>query len=231
MTEKLERPLMGVRTFRSTQRAEEGLLAGISEWRDYFEPDKPKRAECRAGGAHEPDHSPPDPNCRCGWYAWYSPESTIGGELSTGIMGVVSAWGDVELHERGFRAEYVQIEALVTRYPYTSRLIGGMADKYAVPLIAESEVDDFCRERGEVLEPSEPAVDPAALFVHMQVRISDSFRQLAEDLKPLIEQMNRVGQPDNRAANRKPANFQEAIERKRNKPAFWREAAGGDIHA
>ena len=55
-------------------------------------------------------HSAPDPKCRCGLYAWYGPERLTGfpGFGAELVYGVVLAWGHVEAHADGLRAEYAE---------------------------------------------------------------------------------------------------------------------------
>lgn len=245
----LERPLMGVREFAI---GDDGYLRSPVVDVHPWLPDTVERAECHgnpASARYEREaHDVPGNNCKCGYYAFYSTEAQMehGGGYPDikPLRAVVSAWGDVITHDVGFRAEYMQIEALVVwenqeDYP----LITGsslspaeavqewhqLAERYAVPLLAPSEGDAFCRQHGEVLEAM-PYVDPADVFVQVQARISHSFRMMVKELQSMMERMNRAHEFDNRSSRRKPNNWQEAIEAKRNKPAFWRDVAGGETH-
>jgi hypothetical protein len=58
-------------------------------------------------------HSAPHAGCKCGIYAWYAPHDTA--MLTARVFGVVRASGLVLMGDRGFRAERVQITAIVTR--------------------------------------------------------------------------------------------------------------------
>jgi hypothetical protein len=58
-------------------------------------------------------HHAPHPGCKCGIYAWYAPHDTA--MLTARVFGVVRASGLVLMGDRGFRAERVQITAIVTR--------------------------------------------------------------------------------------------------------------------
>jgi hypothetical protein len=55
-------------------------------------------------------HVAPDPDCRCGLYAWYEPRGLagfgVGGDEL--VYGVVLAWGRVEAHLEGLRAEHAE---------------------------------------------------------------------------------------------------------------------------
>jgi hypothetical protein len=61
----------------------------------------------------EDDHPAPRAGCGCGIYGWYSPSDT--GMVSARVFGVVEASGLVLMGERGFRAQTVNIVAVVTR--------------------------------------------------------------------------------------------------------------------
>jgi hypothetical protein len=63
------------------------------------------------GWLREP-HVSPHPRCRCGIYAYHHPQlSPYVGEFEW-VGGVVSAWGRMEVHRDGLRAEHARIEAL-----------------------------------------------------------------------------------------------------------------------
>jgi hypothetical protein len=61
----------------------------------------------------EPTHPAPARECNCGIYAWYEPEEARA--LGAEVFGVVQASGLVMLGTKGFRAEHVEIAAVVTR--------------------------------------------------------------------------------------------------------------------
>jgi hypothetical protein len=68
-----------------------------------------------SGGTGLP-HAAPDAHCGCGLYALHDPldphlEGSAGPMVF--ISGAVAAWGRLEVHWAGFRAEYAQILALV----------------------------------------------------------------------------------------------------------------------
>lgn len=65
-------------------------------------------------------HRAPIANCGCGLYAYHDPDEIElirfpGGTFP--IAGIVRAWGDMEVHEAGFRAEYAEIVALCLPWP------------------------------------------------------------------------------------------------------------------
>jgi hypothetical protein len=63
------------------------------------------------GWLDEP-HPSPHPRCRCGIYAYHRPgvQSYVG-EWEW-LEGVVTAWGRIEVHADGLRAEHARVEAL-----------------------------------------------------------------------------------------------------------------------
>lgn len=65
-------------------------------------------------------HRAPIANCACGLYAYHDPDNVelvrFPGEAFP-IAGVVRAWGDIEVHHSGFRAEYAEIVALCVPAP------------------------------------------------------------------------------------------------------------------
>src|SRR3954465_746626 len=65
-------------------------------------------AVCHAGRKHRP----PDPGCMCGLYALASPSDRRLHGSDGQIVGAIAAWGDVELHRTGFRAEHAAVVAL-----------------------------------------------------------------------------------------------------------------------
>lgn len=94
-------------------------------------------------------HRAPHHNCNCGLYAFYDASMV----LLHCVRGLVSAWGDVEAHVDGFRAQYARIAALVDD-PGTAP-IHALARVYGVPVITPEQFADdaFIAEFGEVLPP------------------------------------------------------------------------------
>jgi hypothetical protein len=210
---------MGVRQYRVD---DEGYLGSLTGRGSRWEPDKPHKAECDTRGwnargtAHrgpiEP-HSAPDPDCGCGYYAWYSATDDpdpITHALAGYVRAVVSAWGVVDLHETGFRAEWMQAEAFiaskVAHKPIGSWVdLMALAERYAVPLIEEEDAEAFCRERGEVLDSRDMQAEKRVVVA------KSSQKSIAELHKSLLR-------------------MAEAMQASRNQPAFWRNYSGGERH-
>lgn len=138
-------PLIGVREWRLLwrDRAHGTALASLITshvWR------RSEEAYCR----HY--RRAPHPECGCGLYAFYDWKlcNLFGAGLrENGIAGIVSATGDIELHEHGFRAERMKIEALL-QWPDASwwqrRKYKGVAKRYHVPLLSLKEAETFAQE-------------------------------------------------------------------------------------
>ena len=116
------------------------------------------RAECdahRAGRA-------PDPECGCGLYALH-PRAGAEGRLALGspaapdsqvVTGIVEAWGRVELHADGFRAEYARPVALLLVGDWEgsdyAAVVRRLADRYGARVLSlrdPAELAAYCGRR------------------------------------------------------------------------------------
>jgi hypothetical protein len=91
-----------------------------------------------------PSHSAPAPRCSCGYYATYKLEDlyvyrdwTRIIDPPSFVIGTVRAYGSVMLGTIGFRAEYMEIEALARS---RSSLVAEKAAAYGVPMVPSFEV-------------------------------------------------------------------------------------------
>jgi hypothetical protein len=64
---------------------------------------------CAARCREDAHHTPPVSGCGCGIYAVHDPAACI--ERGT-VVGAILAWGRLEVHHEGFRAEYARPVAL-----------------------------------------------------------------------------------------------------------------------
>ena len=105
-------------------------------------------------------HASPHPDCKCGIYAYHRPgtQAYFGEWLWT--EGVVSAWGRIEAHAQGLRAEHARVEALALppeNEPERRRVTRAIAADLRVPLVAREGLEAFA---GEVGAPVPPALLP-----------------------------------------------------------------------
>ncbi len=114
-------------------------------------------ARCKGGGvAHK--GPAPEGTCRCGLYAihpWAIAESSVFGlAVPSGgleVAGVVEAWGVVQVHGEGFRAQYARPTALAlvgdARGSEHGELIARLADEHRAEVIELGGIDglaDHC---------------------------------------------------------------------------------------
>ncbi len=117
-----------------------------------------------------PDHTPPEPACGCGVYAFYSPALAKSGSYWPGLgggpynrvlAGVIGAAGDIELHDHGMKAERATVEAIFTAGADDEEELaiprGEIAAAYGAAVIDAEDFEEFCAERGLVV------IDPAKL--------------------------------------------------------------------
>ena len=113
-------------------------------------------------------HAAPQPDCECGLYAIhpfaFAPDWIFHmGEAA--VIGLVEAWGRIELHPIGFRAERARPKVLFAPAPHlvsTGHLekLRRVAARYRVPLVElplPEHAPEWCRSRG--LGLSESAVE------------------------------------------------------------------------
>jgi hypothetical protein len=162
-----------------------GPIHGLRRWEVRWMPDgslrlaghgstpwepggQPTRAICKLGASHRP-HGSPSPRCSCGLYALH-PHSTSETELGTAalphhlpdeVTGIVAAWGRIELHEGGFRAELARPVALVMygvdRDSDYGRFLAGLASAYGAELLLFTRPRDllgYCRRQNLGLSAS-----------------------------------------------------------------------------
>jgi len=110
-----------------------GSIIGYREWRskdlwlsrigpfsvgpEWNSDGTPTRASCRSDWSH---HAP-DPECECGLYAYHPWISSTDADLrwfhARAVYGFIEAWGRIEVHAQGFRAEYARPVAFIQPSP------------------------------------------------------------------------------------------------------------------
>jgi hypothetical protein len=132
------------------------------------------RAECRRPeflrrpDSPRPSHRAPDPDCECGLHAWYAPNSGYArGAPGSTVHGAVAAWGRIEAHWHGFRAEYAEPMALAyspEESPEQVDRARAIAGELGLPFVALAELEAVALEFGSRvpvdLRPSPPAYVP-----------------------------------------------------------------------
>lgn len=129
----------------ASKEGEDGLEAPFTGVR-WPSGGDPIEARCLASA----DHQPPSAECTCGIYAFHPGEDSAR-ELYWALrqdprnpsavhaIGIVEAWGSLEVHDSGFRAEYARPHALVlferTAQPDYARRIERLADTYHADLV------------------------------------------------------------------------------------------------
>jgi hypothetical protein len=98
-----------------------------------------------------PGHRAPDRGCTCGVYAYYEPDKNFPTVDYRGVIGIVSLWGTIELHEDGMRAEHARVEALALYSRWSTRQIEAvreLARELGVDLVDLDEIEDAARRYG-----------------------------------------------------------------------------------
>ena len=115
------------------------------------------RSLTRGQGWLDEPHASPDPRCQCGIYAYHRPGlRAYYGEWAW-AEGIITAWGRIEVHADGFRAEHARIEALARPdldTPAVRAAIGRIASDLGVPLLDRRDLADAAGAYGGVLPPS-----------------------------------------------------------------------------
>ena len=104
MTAQLSAPAIGYRAFKWDGS---GPLKSVGVEASWTVTRKPQQAKC----LQTPMHSAPQEDCTCGLYAHSTPESVGVG----GVGGVVMGYGNLIIHPDGWRAQTVELVALVAR--------------------------------------------------------------------------------------------------------------------
>lgn len=122
----------------------------------------------------KPCREAPTSKCECGFYALHSPSDFWYGKPATSlwasavspdtdlcISGVIVAWGALEVHHEGFRAQHARIVALAV--PESRRdaiVVRAAATEYGVPCVPVNELPKIASEFGATvpleLRPEKP---------------------------------------------------------------------------
>ena len=135
--------------YRAWHVEEDGLLR---PWTFMALPWQPgaNRAVC----ARDVRHAPPVADCMCGLYALTDPADRRLDFRADQAVGAIAAWGDLEVHRSGFRAEHACVTALALpdRAGFEQReALARAAERYGVPLVAADRLSDEALRHGAPL--------------------------------------------------------------------------------
>jgi hypothetical protein len=130
-------------------------------------------------------HAAPDPGCDCGLYAFHTPvekwaatpvASVSGTALLLGtveiaveqdfVVGAVAAWGRLQVHETGFRAEYAEpvVLAYSPAWTYTNVLaVQRLAALHAIECVP---VDELAEAASRYADPVPKSLRPVRPPIH-----------------------------------------------------------------
>lgn len=143
-------PVIGYRAWRVDRDARLGAWTGRTAWTSGV-----NRARCLAvplGGLRPPRHPAPDPDCMCGLYALNDRGDA---RLALGdVWGAIAAWGSVQVHRTGFRAELACVVALAADEAADAERrwrLEAVARAYGVPLVPAGELEAAALVHGSPL--------------------------------------------------------------------------------
>ena len=139
-------PLIGYRAWHLNKLGElvPWSLSGAGAWLPGV-----NTAVCHAAKSHHP----PAADCMCGLYALASARDRRLHGCDDQIVGAVAAWGDIELHRTGFRAEHAAVVALAEPVDCDYERALRAAARYEVPLVPRNELEFTARAFGQPVDP------------------------------------------------------------------------------
>jgi hypothetical protein len=100
------------------------------------------------------DHDAPANGCTCGIYAWYGP-TPRGASAATAdlVAGAVAAWGQIELHAHGMRAQHAMVVAVALPLSWGGkrRRILAAAGALEVPAVPARELKAAALQHGDLI--------------------------------------------------------------------------------
>ncbi|MGO9973192.1 MAG: hypothetical protein ACLP01_10345 [Solirubrobacteraceae bacterium] len=144
MTERVRGLVVGYRAWRLKGYSLVPLVMSDATWRV-----EDNEAECRASHLRltfRRSHAAPAKHCSCGLYAYHSAEALmmkVPGVDEEMVYGAVVAWGRMEVHRAGFRAQFGRPVALAftERTPIEARRRhAAVAEELGLPYVAPGEL-------------------------------------------------------------------------------------------
>ena len=114
-------------------------------------------ARCYGHGACD---SVPGSACDCGLYAMHAPPDELEDYLigpGAMVIGAIAAWGQLQVHADGFRAEHARVVALAyppQATPATIARLAPAAARYEVELVAFEDLPAVASQHGTAVAPS-----------------------------------------------------------------------------
>jgi glycine cleavage system H lipoate-binding protein len=105
-------------------------------------------------------HRSPAADCMCGLYALASARDPRLHGRDGQIVGAIVAWGDIELHRTGYRAEHAAVVARAEPFDGEHDPARRAAERYDVVLVPRAELELTARGFGQPVDPrvlDEPA--------------------------------------------------------------------------
>ena len=124
-----------VRAVRTFRLGRDGGLYPLYEDRAW-QPGS-NTAACKRGRGH----AAPDPDCRCGFYAYGDLIWTVAQPPAARVLAVVALWGSLEVATRGVRAEHGRLQALWLHRRVPDALVEAVRARYPdVEVLRERDV-------------------------------------------------------------------------------------------
>lgn len=101
----------------------------------------------------KPDHAAPDAQCPCGIYAYHGIGPPVT-EYGDHPWAAIQAWGRMQVHHNGFRAEFAQVVLLGIDAKPRNRAVFEMAEEYGCRIVKPNELKEAAREFGEPMPES-----------------------------------------------------------------------------
>lgn len=145
-------PVVG---YRAWHLGEDGLLRGWTYSQAAWAAGV-TTAECALVRAHRP----PVASCSCGLYALRDPSDPRLDFRGDQVVGAIAAWGDLEVHRTGFRAEHACVVAIAVPERPDDELLDRLervAARHRVRLVPASELSAEACRHGAPLPDLHPA--------------------------------------------------------------------------
>lgn len=152
----LSEAVLGYRIWQLGIKGTLGAIVAGSIWKPG-----PNKAVCCPSFApsSRPVHRSPNPGCICGFNAYASLVRELRPYGGT-VLGAIAAWGEVDVYQTGFRAEYAQVVALAL--PATRRHVPAShrerlalaAQRYSVALVPRERLEVEASQHASPIPPS-----------------------------------------------------------------------------